>query len=212
MAWETFVPDDIRETYEVHNYRHAAEVLGTGFPDEFNELLGALREFRLTKADILTPGGNESVIPKRIARLLRPLGWIEARISGDLVVTITTKAAGRTGEERRTVERFIDGHHIDFVKGQVAFDMEWNSKDQTFDRDLYAFRAFHDAGVISAAVLLTRSESLNPVFKRLDVMPKYGASTTWMGKLLYRLNAGRNGACPVLVLGITPKLIEDWPQ
>jgi hypothetical protein len=77
---------------------------------------------------------------------------------------------------------------------------------------LYAFRTFHEAGVISAAVLLTRSESLNDVFKSLGVMPKYGASTTWMGKLLYRMRAGRNGGCPVLVLGITPKLITDWPQ
>ena len=42
------------------------------------------------------------------------------------------------------------------------------------------------------------------------VSAKYGASTTWMGKLLYRLNAGRHGGCPVLVFGITPKLIEDW--
>lgn len=25
-----------------------------------------------------------------------------------------------------------------------------------------------------------------------------------------RLNAGRHGGCPVLVFGITPKLIEDW--
>lgn len=71
-------------------------------------------------------------------------------------------------------------------------------------------------------VMVTRSEKLNPVF---DVVPqlnkageevgktvraKYGASTTWMGKLLYRLNAGRHGGCPVLVFGITPKLIEDW--
>ena len=45
------------------------------------------------------------------------------------------------------------------------------------------------------------------------VRAKYGASTTWMGKLLYRLNAGRHGGCPVLAFGITPKLIEDWnPQ
>ncbi|EQD79612.1 Restriction endonuclease BglII [mine drainage metagenome] len=46
------------------------------------------------------------------------------------------------------------------MKGSVAFNLEWNSKDQTFDRDLYAFRTFHEAGVISAAVLLTRSEAL----------------------------------------------------
>jgi len=74
------------------------------------------------------------------------------------------------------------------------------------------FVRFMRPGVISAAVLLTRSESLNEVFKALKVMHKYGASTTWMGKLLDRLKAGRNGGCPVLVLGITPKLIEDWPK
>lgn len=37
---------------------------------------------------------------------------------------------------------------------------------------------------------------------------KYGASTTWMGKLLYRLNAGRHGGCPVLVFGIKPDIIK----
>jgi hypothetical protein len=31
-----------------------------------------------------------------------------------------------------------------------------------------------------------------------------------MGKLLYRMNAGRNGGCPVLVVGIKPNCIEDW--
>ncbi|HEY5225433.1 MAG TPA: BglII/BstYI family type II restriction endonuclease [Methylovirgula sp.] len=36
------------------------------------------------------------------------------------------------------------------------------------------------------------------------------ASTTWMGKLLYRLNAGRNGGCPVLAFGIRPACISDW--
>ena len=32
-----------------------------------------------------------------------------------------------------------------------------------------------------------------------------------IGKLLYRLNAGRNGGCPVLVVGITPACVSDWP-
>lgn len=69
--------------------------------------------------------------------------------------------------------------------------------------------------------MVTRSEKLNPLFDDLpqldkngrqikkSVKAKYGASTTWMGKLLYRLNAGRHGGCPVLVFGITPKVIED---
>ncbi|MDR2880746.1 MAG: hypothetical protein LBV29_02440 [Azoarcus sp.] len=42
-------------------------------------------------------------------------------------------------------------------KGRVAFDLEWNSKDQTFDRDLYALRAFHECGLISAGIMVTRT-------------------------------------------------------
>jgi hypothetical protein len=207
-----YLPADFFELYEVHNYRHAAEVLATGYPEEFAELISALSQFRITTADILAKGGNESQIPKRLSSLFRPMDWYETRIHGDLVVTVETNTDTGLVKNETRLEDYMDGHKVDYVKNRVAFDLEWNSKDQTFDRDLYAFRAFHEAGVISAAVLLTRSESLNAVFKSLGIMAKYGASTTWMGKLLYRMRAGRNGGCPVLVLGITPKLIKDWPQ
>jgi len=40
------------------------------------------------------------------------------------------------------IKDFIDGHHIAYVKNRVAIVMEWSSKDQTLDRDLYAFRTF----------------------------------------------------------------------
>lgn len=203
-----FLPPELLDLYEVHNFRHAAEVLHTSCREELDELIAALLAFRLTTADITAPGGNESTVPKKLSSLLRPNDWYETRIKGDLLITLEVHGAEKSVQQLR-IDNYLDGHKVDYVKQRVAFDLEWNSKDQTFDRDLYAFRAFHEAGIISAAVLLTRSESLNAVFKQLGVMPKYGASTTWMGKLLYRLNAGRNGGCPVLALGITPKLIED---
>ncbi|QXP89510.1 BglII/BstYI family type II restriction endonuclease [Methylococcus capsulatus] len=233
---ERYVSAEVRALYDVYSYRHAAAILANSFPDELAEIEAALLAFRITTRDIGTPGGNESVMPKKFSRTLRPAGWVEARIQGDLLVRMQeydetflpdgkVKKVKRSEITPRMIENFIDGHKIDYVKGRVAFDLEWNSKDQTFDRDLYALRAFHECGLISAGVMVTRSEKLNPVF---DVVPqlnkageatgktvraKYGASTTWMGKLLYRLNAGRHGGCPVLVFGITPKLIEDWnPQ
>jgi len=264
-----YVPRDIQELYEVHNFRNAAQVLATGCASEFKEFLEGLRQFRLTIADIRKPGGNESDIPKLISALLRGKGWMETRITGDLLITKvseppTNKRKGPGTEpegdaqeesELETTERieslkakgarelkkaggnietitrksFLDGHKVDYVKNRVAFDLEWNSKDQTFDRDLYAFRAFHDCDLIDAAVLVTRGTSLNPVFEMLGaeidetgkprmtkigkpklVKSKYGASTTWMGKLLPRLNAGRHGGCPILALGIKPALISDW--
>jgi hypothetical protein len=233
---ERYISAEVRALYDVYSYRHAAAILANSFPAELAEIEAALLAFRITTRDIGTPGGNESDMPKKFSRTLRPAGWVESRIQGDLLVRMQeydelflangkVKKVKRSESTPRMIENFIDGHKIDYVKGRVAFDLEWNSKDQTFDRDLYALRAFHECGLISAGVMVTRSEKLNPVFDMVPqlnkageevgktVRAKYGASTTWMGKLLYRLNAGRHGGCPVLVFGITPKLIEDWnPQ
>lgn len=208
-----FIPADIRERYEVHSYRHAAAILGTSAPEELNDILDALREFKLRRNWLTTGGGNESAIPKAVSQLLRPKQWFETRIRGDLLVTLEVH---HESGERREIRReqvvrsdFLDGHKVDYVKNRVAFDLEWNSKDQTFDRDLYAARAFYECGLISAGVLLTRSADLNPLFAELEIKAKYGASTTWMGKLLYRLNAGRNGGCPMLVFGITRQSVVE---
>ncbi len=240
---EQYIDPEVWKLYDVYSYRHAAAILKTAFPTELEEIERALLSFRITQKEIGKPGGNESDMPKKFSRVLRSENWLEARIQGDLLVRMQqydelflpngkTKKVKRNGEQgERVIKNFIDGHKIDYVKGRVAFDLEWNSKDQTFDRDLYALRTFHECGLIGVGVLVTRSASLNPIFDKVPLLDKkgnvvlhedgllagqpksckakYGASTTWMGKLLYRLNAGRHGGCPVLVFGITPKLITD---
>jgi len=222
-----FVSEELRARYDVYSYRQAAAILTTAFPDLWKEIEAALISFSVDVKDIALPGGNESKIPKKFTAIMRPNGWRETRIQGDLVVRV--KEAGGAGLITRdsTIPNYIDGHKIDYVKDKVAVDFEWNSKDQTFDRDLYAFRTFHECGVIGAGVMVTRSALLNPYFSKIaecekdgtpkraedgnwiPVKRKYGASTTWMGKLLYRLNAGRHGSCPVLVFGIRPEAVSD---
>lgn len=191
MPYSDYIPLDILEKYEVHDYRHAAAILCNEFKNEFEEIIQALRDFSFCLSDIQTGGGNESNLPKKVSEILRPKGWVEKKIRTEQVVD---------GESV-----FADSHFVDYMKGRVAFDMEWNSKDQTFDRDLYAFKEFFHNNRISVAILLTRSQELDPMFKKLGINAKYGASTTHMGKLLPRLQANRNGGCPVLVFGITPK-------
>ena len=110
--------------------------------------------------------------------------------------------------ETELIEGYIDGHNIDFLKNRVAFDLEWNSKDQTFDRDLMAMRTYFDCGLIDVGVIVTRAEELNDIFRKLGIIAKYGASTTWMGKLLPRLKSRRNGGCPILAVGIKKPCVE----
>lgn len=142
------------------------------------------------------------------------MGWKEIKITGDLLIKFYPRKGlrGRFAAEpftEKRLENYIDGHNIDFVKGRVALDMEWNSKDQTFDRDLFAMRTYHECDIISVGIIITRSQSLNSIFKELGISQKYGASTTWMGKLLPRsgLQTSWQG-CPILAVGITDACIE----
>ncbi len=215
--WETLIPADLFEKYDFYNYNHATEILSQAFPDEFTEICDALRGLEVSCSDILAEGGNESPIPKKFAEVLEPLGWREIRISGDLIVKTYPRKGSRRGrfddvpESTIQIRNYIDGHNIDYVKNKGACDIEWNSKDQTFDRDIFAFRTYYECGLISAALIITRSEELNPVFKTLGIMNKYGASTTWIGKLLPRLDSRRHGGCPVLAVAIKPRVITDLP-
>jgi len=205
MIWKDYIPSEIADLYEIYDFRHAAAILANEFPTQAREIFTALRQFRFMEDEVKQPGGNESAIPKKFSEILRPCAWLEDTLTAKMVVD---------GKEISH-----DTHKVDYLKGRVAFDLEWNSKDQTFDRDLYAFRTFFDYNRISLGVLVTRSNTLDPWFDSLgeyqdkngktrQYKAKFGASTTHMGKLLPRLEAGRNGGCPVLVFGITPQLLE----
>ena len=80
------IPQDIRDRYEIFSYRNAAVILSETRSKEFSDLLTALRDFRITKKMIRTAGGNESDIPKLLSNTLRPLGWHETIVQGDLIV------------------------------------------------------------------------------------------------------------------------------
>lgn len=222
MNVEHYIPGDLLDKYEFYSYNHAIEILTQAFPTEWLELIECLRALEITVKDLQKAGGNETDIPKKFDDMLYPCGWREIRISGDLNIKFYPRQANQRGRfsnlpfEEKTIEQYIDGHNIDFLKGRVAFDLEWNSKDQTFDRDLLAMRTYYECDIISVGVIITRSKELNDMFKTIldsdgkPIIRKYGASTTWMGKLLYRLNSRRNGGCPILAIGIKKKCVSDW--
>ena len=152
---------EIAELYEVHDFKHAAAIISNEFPDEFDELCKALLKFRFSTGNILASGGNESQIPKLFSEILRPMGWSEKNLEAELNVY---EINGRDGKVLKSSINH-GSHKVDYLKGRVAFDLEWNSKDQTFDRDLYAFRAFFEYDAISVGVLVTRSNQLDPLFR-----------------------------------------------
>ena len=217
-----YIREQLLSKYEFLNFGHALEILSEAFPNEWQEIQDCLEQLVISTEDITSAGGNETAIPKKFDDFLYPRGWKELRITGDLLVKIYPRRANQRGRftdepfDQKIIEGYIDGHNIDFIKGRVAFDLEWNSKDQTFDRDLLALRTYFDCGLIDVGLIVTRSEELNDIFKNLQdrqgnpLIKKYGASTTWLGKLEYRLKSRRNGGCPVLAVGIKKACVEGY--
>ena len=229
MRLENNIDTHLLNRFEFYNYNHAFEIITQSFQEEWHDITTCLSQLSITTTDLRKFGGNETDIPKRFDAVLYPLGWREIKITGDLHTKLYLRRAGQRGKfsdkpfDERVIHNYIDGHNIDFIKNRVAFDLEWNSKDQTFDRDLLAMRTYYDCDIISAGIIVTRAEELNDVFKTVyaqdkkskewnPIITKYGSSTTWIGKLLPRLDSRRNGGCPILAIGIKKPCIVDWKE
>ena len=131
LATDVFDPD-LLARYSVRSYRSATAVLRQRAPREFDAILSILRAFTISTTEIRSPGGNRMSATERFGTLARTAGFHEeVRIEADLLVKLREgkgKDPQVIAEMRR--EDFIHNHMVDFWRGRVAFDYEWNSKDQ----------------------------------------------------------------------------------
>ncbi|WP_195346677.1 BglII/BstYI family type II restriction endonuclease [Paraclostridium sordellii] len=189
------IPEDILDNYQVFEWHHATSILYCDFPNEFNEIIKVLREFKLKKSDILTNGGRKSPIAESIDSKFYNLGWEEKWFNVNIQV------------DNESV--YIPTHGVDCYKNGIGLELEWNNKDPFFDRDLNNFRLLFDLGTISVGVIITRCSELQDIFKSLGKGSSYGTSTTHMNKLIPRVQSNGGGGCPILIFGISPKLYQE---
>lgn len=189
------LPVDIRDLYEVHEWKHACAILSQDFPAEWDDIIVVLRAFRLHKRQIAIGGGNKSQVSAAIDSEFYRLGWAERAFKTSIVVD----------------EASIDAptHNIDCFKNCVGLEVEWNNKDPFFDRDLNNFRLLFDLRAVSVGVIITRCDELQRIFDSLGRGSSYGESTTHMRKLLPKVAGGGSGGCLLLVFGISSKLYID---
>lgn len=195
----------------------AAAVLRSVCPDEWADITQVLKTFALDPQHWLKKGGNRGDIAKIIDGAFNARGWREIRVD----LATQGVMVSRDGKEvERLDEVYQEGYLVDNFKGRVALDVEWNAKDGNLDRDLSAYRAWHEAGVISAAVLITQDrmalkhlaervwadyQSTLSKAKRNAKLPiDLGTSTTTnLEKAALRVRRGVMGTCPLLVVAAT---------
>lgn len=195
MSVTSLVPADIRDRFDVREWRNGLAVLHTAHSIEWRDILTVLREFELPASSILAAGGSKSEIASRLDERLYQLGWKEKTYSTATIVDD---------------QRFdAPTHKVDCVKGRVALEVEWNNKDPFFDRDLNNFRQLFELRAIDVGVIVTRATELQEIFNELGKGSSYGNSTTHLSKLLPRLEGGAGGGCPIVAFAITKGCFVD---
>ncbi len=190
-----YLPDFIQKNYHIHEWNHATAILERDFPNEWNNLIEVLTNFRLYKSHIVTAGGRKSPIANALDGEFYKKGWVEKKFDTKVVVD--------------GIERITPTHSIDCFKNSIGIEIEWNNKDPFYDRDLNNFRLLFELKTISVGVVITRCTELQEIFNVLDKGSSYGASTTHMDKLVPRILGGGAGGCPVLVFGISKSLYDE---
>ena len=185
----------ILEKYQVSEWKHACAILKSDFPNEWKDINDLLKNFKLKKSWIVTPGGRKSQISENIDSFLYARKWVEK----EFVTKITV-------DDKSTD---TPTHKIDCYKNKVALEIEWNNKDPFFDRDLNNFRLLFDLRAISVGVIITRADELQEIFDELKRGDSYGASTTHWSKLIPRIEGGGGAGCPIVAFGITKKLYDQ---
>ncbi len=116
------LPQFIRDSYEVYEWRHATAILENDFPEEFRDICEILMEFRLNKSAVVEPGGRKS---KNIA------GWIDKKFyeRGWAEKKFDTKIS------LDNVDIESPTHSIDCFKNRVALEIEWNISNRSLSHN-----------------------------------------------------------------------------
>ena len=87
------LPEAVRQNYDIEERYHACAVLHTDFRAEWDDLIAALEEFRLTKTMVTTKGGNKGPIARRLDGFFYARGWGEHKFDIEVRVDTTHQPA-----------------------------------------------------------------------------------------------------------------------
>lgn len=245
-SYTTAFPPKLLSKYVFSEVRNASSVLSASCPSEWQEVMSFLDRFVLRTEDLMFPGGRKSRVVERLEELFYANDWKETRVDTEQIVYKVPKVTGESTPVKlnslsisqriditnrfphiQPTNVFQEGYLIDALKGRLAVDIEWNAKDGNLDRDILAYRAWYDLGIIDGAILITKELSsckelvtnlwedyisADPQYKNyLPPVDLKTSTTTTIEKARERIMRGDSGGCPVLIVGITDQCSDHVP-
>jgi hypothetical protein len=219
------LPLEAREHWQFIETNSAAAVMKAVCPKEWADIVEILSNYRINPNTWMRPGGNRGDIPDEIDGLFSDRGWQETRLDMETRGILINREGDKIGE---LPPNYQEGYLVDNFKNRIVLDVEWNAKDGNLDRDLAAYRSWHEAGLISAGVIITKDRiSLLTLARQLwatyqDTLPTdernkklpidlQTSTTTTLDKAELRMRRGVMGPCPVLIIAASAATWNGQP-
>ena len=128
------------------------------FYDQCNKIMKILSNWSLNlESHIIKRGGGQADQTQDLTKDFESMGWEKNRITVKNIVSFE-----RIFEERSEISSSHEVDHL--IHGNsgkfLALEIEWNNKDEFFDRDFQTMRRWYELGIIDLAIIITRGPQL----------------------------------------------------
>ncbi len=151
--------------WEIVAINHGDLIARIEFQEEIKKIVDALDVWNLEiENNIIKRGGGQADQTLALTESFYNHDWFKNEVTVENVVTFQKKFE-QISSNSTTHE--ID-HLISNKFGRmIALEIEWNNKDEFFDRDFQSMRGLYELGVIDLAIIITRGQKLENCFKHI---------------------------------------------
>lgn len=151
--------------WSVKEINHGKTIAEQCFSDQCENIIKILSNWSLNLENhIIKGGGGQADHTQELTKSFESMGWEKNRITVKNIVSF----------ERRFKEISINSssHEVDhLIHGNsdslLALEIEWNNKDEFFDRDFQTMHRWYDLEIIDLAIIITRGPELEDQLEQL---------------------------------------------
>jgi len=159
-----------KKGWEIEDKDNALLIAGSYFKKEFKELDDALSKFTIPVTDFIRSGGNQAEPTKRLKKIVDSFDWGKNNVESETKVVFSDKSLEPI--TTKAVSHEIDHLGTDSRKERkFSLEIEWNNKDEFFDRDFAAVKGLYEMGVIEFGIIILKGDTFNE--KATKVIEKY---------------------------------------
>jgi hypothetical protein len=144
--------------WDISDENHGNLIAKKVFKKQLGLLDDQLSNLQLSVEEgFIASGGQKAIPTAKLTEMVKGLGWIENTV--DIKNTISF-----SDPSFNDIESFFSSHKIDHIGNQsnsdykFALEIEWNNKDEFFDRDFVAMRGLYEARAIELGIIITRGK------------------------------------------------------